>query len=67
MNFKDLKSKNEKDLKKFLFEKKEDLRNFRFGISGTKTRNVKEGRTLRKDIAKIMTAINILDKKNQRK
>lgn len=43
------------DLMKTLRGKREALRAFRFNISGTRTRNVKEGRTLRKDIARLMT------------
>lgn len=52
---KDLKDKNEKDLTKLLTEKEESLRAFRFGLSGSKTRNVREGRALRKEIARILT------------
>ena len=57
-NMKDLANKSVKDLIRTLNEKKEALRNFRFGNAGSKSRNVKEGRTLRKDIARIMTALN---------
>ncbi|MEX0930101.1 MAG: 50S ribosomal protein L29 [Candidatus Paceibacterota bacterium] len=46
------------DLVKTLAEKRKDLREFRFNIAGTKTRDVKEGRNLRKDIARIHTALN---------
>jgi ribosomal protein L29 len=49
---------SEKDLVKTLFEKREALRQFRFGTSGSKTRNVKEGRNLRREIARILTEIN---------
>ena len=48
-----LKKKKEIELKKLLNEKKEALRSFRFGLSGSKVKNIKEGRNLRKDIAKI--------------
>ena len=54
----ELKDKNEKDLIKDLADKRKALNNFRFGIAGTKTRNVKEGRTIRKDIARILTELN---------
>ena len=46
------------DLTKALYEKREALRAFRFGEAGAKTRNVKEGAALRKDIARIMTELN---------
>ncbi len=55
---KDITGKTEKDLQVMLSEKQEALRVFRFGISGTKTRNVKEGRTVRKSIAQIKTELN---------
>lgn len=51
--------KSDKDLHKLLVEKREALRNFRFGIAGTKTRNVKEGRGLKKEIARVLTELNV--------
>ena len=38
---------SEGDLKKILAEKRETLRASRFGVAGSRARNVKEGRTLR--------------------
>jgi ribosomal protein L29 len=55
---KDIQDKNEKDLVKTLHEKQEGSRAFRFAISGSKTRNVREGRGLRKDIARIKTELS---------
>jgi ribosomal protein L29 len=46
------------DLVKALYEKREALKQFRFGSAGSKTRNVKEGSTLKKDMARIMTELN---------
>lgn len=54
---KDIKDKTKADLVKILDEKKEVLRTFRFGGAGAKTKNVKEGKTITKDIARIMTAM----------
>lgn len=54
---KDLIKKTEKELKGLLVEKRESLRNFRFGIAGSKIRNVKEGRGLKKEIARILTIL----------
>ncbi|AKM84063.1 TPA: 50S ribosomal protein L29 [Candidatus Campbellbacteria bacterium] len=45
------------DLQKMLAEKKSALRAFRFGISGSKSKNVKEGSNLKKDIAKVLTEL----------
>lgn len=53
-----LKDKTLADLAKLLREKKEALKTFRFSIAGSKTKNVKEGRGLRKEIARILTAVN---------
>ncbi len=59
---KDLNNKSLKDLIKLLTEKKEALQGFRFGNAGAKSRNVKEGRLIKKDIARIMTAVTVLTK-----
>ena len=53
----EFKNKNRKDLMKTLHEKKDALQAFRFGTAGSKSKNVKEGRNLRKDIARILTEI----------
>ncbi len=41
-----------------LAEKRESLRAFRFGGAGAKTKDMKEGSAIRKDIARILTAMN---------
>jgi ribosomal protein L29 len=46
------------DLQKELADKRESLRSFRFGGAGSRAKNVREGRTLRKDIARLLTEIN---------
>lgn len=53
----DFKNKNSKELEKALYDKRVALKNFRFGIAGSKVRNVKEGRELRRDIARILTEL----------
>ena len=58
MKSKEITNKTLADLAKMLAEKRESLRIFRFGAAGAKTKNVKEGRAIRKDVARIMTAIN---------
>lgn len=55
---KDLQKKSEKDLRKVLGEKREELRGFRFDTAGSRTRNVREARSLRKEIAKVLTELN---------
>lgn len=54
----DLKNKTVEELNKLLSEKRTLLRDFRFGVSGSKTKNIKEGSVLKKDIARIMTVLN---------
>lgn len=44
-------------LQKSLTDKREALRTFRFGAAGSRSRNVREGRNLRKEIAQIMTEL----------
>lgn len=53
-----LADKSKKDLIKLLSEKKDALQSFRLGNTRSKTKNVKEGKTIRKDIARIMTIID---------
>ncbi|HEY0220678.1 MAG TPA: 50S ribosomal protein L29 [Candidatus Paceibacterota bacterium] len=55
---KDLLKKTEKELKTLLNEKRTALRAFRFSVSGSNVRNVKEGNALKKDIARILTLLN---------
>ena len=54
-----LKGKDQKELKELLSTKKTKLADFRFNISTGKIKNVKEGRGLRKEIAQIMTELNV--------
>jgi ribosomal protein L29 len=58
MKSSELMNKDKKELSTLLIEKREALRNFRFGSAGSKTRNVKEGQNLKKDIARILTEKN---------
>ena len=53
----DFKTKTEAELKTVLIEKRDSLAKFKFGISGSRTKNVKEGRNTRRDIARILTAL----------
>ena len=53
----DIKTQSIDDLKKEVAEKRVALRSFRFGGAGSRTRNVREGRNLRKEIARILTEL----------
>jgi len=63
MKSKEIATKTHSDLAKMLAEKRESLRAFRFGGAGAKTKNVKEGSAIRKDIARILTAMNSKNEK----
>ena len=54
----DISNKTVEVLQQELSEKREALRTFRFGGAGSRSRNVREGRTLRKEIARLLTEIN---------
>ena len=58
MKMKEITNKTAADLGRLLTEKRESLRAFRFGSAGAKAKNVKEGRNIRKDIARIMTEMS---------
>ena len=45
------------ELQKLVADKREALRVFRFEGAGSRTRNVREGRNLRREIAQILTEL----------
>jgi ribosomal protein L29 len=45
------------ELRKLVADKRETLRVFRFGGAGSRTRNVREGRNVRREIAQILTEL----------
>ena len=51
----DLKQQSVEQLDSAVREKREALRVFRFGGAGSRSRNVREGRDLRKGIARLLT------------
>ena len=51
----DIKKMSEEELKQSVADKRLELRAFRFGGAGSRTRNVREGRTIRKTIARFLT------------
>lgn len=56
--FTELKEKKETELRKFLAEEREKLRDLRFRVSQTQMKDVREIRALRLRIARILTALN---------
>lgn len=57
MNMQDLKKKTRGEIEKAIIDARESLRVFRFGAAGSRTRNVKEGRTTRRSIARMLTEL----------
>lgn len=53
-----LAKKSEKELKKELIEKRKQIRESRFNIAGSKLKDVKEIKELKKGIARILTELN---------
>lgn len=53
---------SEKELVKMLALKRTELSNFKFGVAGTKVKNVKTVRNLRRQIAQILTKLNVFAK-----
>lgn len=56
---KDLKEKNLEELTTLLAEKREEMRKIRFGTAGSGMRDTRALRTLRRDIARICTELNV--------
>ena len=54
----DIKKMSNEDIQKEIADKRTALRTFRFEGAGGRTRNVREGRTLRKEIARLLTELN---------
>ena len=52
---KELREKTEIERKNLLKDKRDALRRFRFQVSHGKTKNTKEAREIRRDIARILT------------
>lgn len=55
---KDFKKMNNVDLQKTLTEKREKLLNVRFSVSGSRSKKTTEVRTLKKEVAQILTILN---------
>lgn len=49
--------KTAEELKKLLAERREDLRKLRFTAAGARTKDTNESSKVRKDIARILTAL----------
>ena len=52
-----IKTQSTEELLRTVAEKREALRAFRFGGAGSRVRNVREGRNVRREIAQILTEV----------
>lgn len=59
MKISELRNKSKDELKRLLAESREKLRQLRFDIQLKQSKNVREIRKVKKDIAKILTLLNI--------
>lgn len=57
MKIQDVRKKTEGDLSKLLRDLSEELREFRFSMAGGQKKNVRKGRALRHDIARVKTVL----------
>ncbi|MEK7169799.1 MAG: 50S ribosomal protein L29 [Patescibacteria group bacterium] len=51
-------NKTKEELNRSVSEQRQKLQTFRFAMAGSKTKNVKEGRNLRKEIARSLTELH---------
>ena len=54
----DISKKSMGELQKEITDKREALRVIRFGAEGSRSRNVRETRTMRREIARLLTEVN---------
>lgn len=58
MKAKELRQKNTADIIKIATERQVELREMLFGVAGSKAKNVKLVKSIRKDIARMLTVMN---------
>lgn len=59
------KENNRAELEKILADSRERLRQFRFKSGEGKTKNVKEGREIKRGIARVLTELNLVDRSDK--
>ncbi|MFA6194213.1 MAG: 50S ribosomal protein L29 [Patescibacteria group bacterium] len=58
MDFKELQTKSEAELQKILVQDREKLRELRFKDSNKQLKNVREIRTVKEQVAQVLTILN---------
>ena len=62
-----IKNNTVEELHKKVVDLREQLRTFRFGGAGSRTRNVREGRGVRRDVARAMTELRAREIASEKK
>ncbi len=57
MKITDIRKLSDKELEKSLMEKRAEVKQFRFDITGSKAKNLKVGANAKKDVARLMTEL----------
>lgn len=65
--YKELKSKDKKELNKMVYDKKNELTKFSGSMYAGKEKNLKKGKNLRRDIAQILTVLSFEKKSTTKK
>ncbi|MBI3573970.1 50S ribosomal protein L29 [Candidatus Kaiserbacteria bacterium] len=58
----DVRKKSTEELTKLIHELEGELKDFRFGMSGGRTKDVRKARTIRHDIARVKTILGARSK-----
>ncbi len=56
---KEIRKKEDKNLRDYIKEKKEELRAFRFNVAGASTRNVRAASLAKKEVARSLTELSL--------
>lgn len=57
MNIKDIRKMSDKEIEKTLVEKRAEVKQFRFDITGSKSKDLKAGANAKKAVARMMTEL----------
>lgn len=63
MKMKDIKKQSDKELAKLLSEARAAVRQFRFDVTGSKVKNIKEGANAKRIVARILTELSLRKEK----
>lgn len=67
MKMNEIRKQTDKELMKLLAEARAAVRQFRFDVTGSKVKNIKEGANAKRVVARILTELAIRTKKDESK